>query len=92
MGILTTLWNDILERFNCISKKLQSVQIDLTTVVSLYKSLVSYIGDLRNSFSFYEKLGKGKSSIEEYKIERKRKKKMPYGESNQDNPTSLQNN
>lgn len=86
MGILTTLWNDILERFNCISKKLQSVQIDLTTVVSLYKSLINYIGDLRNSFSFYEKLGKEKSGVKEYKIERKRKKKMPYGESNQDNP------
>jgi len=90
MGILTKLWNDILERFNCISKKLQSVQIDLTTVVSLYKSLINYIGDLRNSFSFYEKLGKEKSGVEEYKIERKRKKKMTYGESNQDNPTLQQ--
>lgn len=60
--------------------------------MSLYKSLINYIniGNLRNSFSFYEKLGKEKSGIKEYKIERKRKKKMPYGESNQDNPTLQQ--
>ncbi|XP_060846758.1 zinc finger MYM-type protein 1-like [Rhopalosiphum padi] len=64
MGILTTLWNDILERFNCISKKLQSVHIDLTTVVTLYKSLIYYIQDLRNSFAFYEKLGKEKSGVD----------------------------
>jgi len=90
MGILTALWNDILERFNCISKKLQSVHIDLTTVVTLYKSLIHYIQDLRNSFAYYEKLGKEKSGVDQYKIERKRKRKMPYGESNQNNSTFQQ--
>lgn len=90
MGILTTLWNDILEKFNCISKNLQSVHIDLTTVVTLYKSLIYYIQDLRNSFAFYETLGKEKSGVDQYKIERKRKRKMPYGESNQNNSTFKQ--
>lgn len=50
MGILVSVWNDILERFNIISKKLQNVHIDLAIVITLYKSLINYIIDLRNSF------------------------------------------
>nr|XP_047122894.1 zinc finger MYM-type protein 1-like [Hydra vulgaris] len=48
-AIMATLWGDILERFNKTSKQLQSVEIDLETVVSLYESLIRYVLDLRNS-------------------------------------------
>ncbi|XP_065680610.1 zinc finger MYM-type protein 1-like [Hydra vulgaris] len=47
-AIMATLWGDILERFNKTSKQLQSVEIDLETVVSLYESLIRYVLDLRN--------------------------------------------
>lgn len=50
MGILVSEWNDILEWFSSISGKLQNVHIDLTIAISLYKSLINYIMDLRNSF------------------------------------------
>nr|XP_047132496.1 uncharacterized protein LOC124811214 [Hydra vulgaris] len=46
-AIMATLWGDILERFNKTSKQLQSVEIDLETVVSLYESLIRYVLDLR---------------------------------------------
>nr|XP_047141435.1 zinc finger MYM-type protein 1-like [Hydra vulgaris] len=39
-AIMATLWGDILERFNKTSKQLQSVEIGLETVVSLYESLI----------------------------------------------------
>ncbi|KAL4148045.1 hypothetical protein QTP88_002349 [Uroleucon formosanum] len=56
MCILVTFWNDILERFNSTSKKLQTVEIDLTIVINLYTSLIHYVTDLRNTFSHYEKI------------------------------------
>lgn len=83
MGILVSVWNDILERFNIISKILQNVHIDLTIVITLYKSLINYIMDLRNSFSYYEKLGMEKTGIIEYKFSRTKKRKIPFDESSQ---------
>jgi len=83
MGILVSVWNDILERFNIVSKKLQNVHIDLTIVITLYKSLINYIMDLRNSFSHYEKLGIEKTGIIQYKVSRIKKRKMPFDESSQ---------
>ncbi|XP_065663081.1 zinc finger MYM-type protein 1-like [Hydra vulgaris] len=47
-AVMATLWGDILEKFNKTSKQLQSVEIDLETVVSLYESLIRYVLDLRN--------------------------------------------
>jgi hypothetical protein len=58
--------------------------------MTLCDSLINYIQDLRSSFAYYEKLGKEKSSVDKYKIERKRKRKMLYGESNQNNLTFQQ--
>ncbi|XP_008183353.1 uncharacterized protein LOC100574093 [Acyrthosiphon pisum] len=87
MGILVSVWNDILERFNIVSKKLQNVHIDLTIVITLYKSLINYIMDLRNSFSHYEKLGIEKTGIIEYKVSRIKKRKMPFDESSQGDTT-----
>ncbi|XP_050064590.1 zinc finger MYM-type protein 1-like [Aphis gossypii] len=83
MGILVSVWNDILERFNIINKKLHNVHIDLTIVITLYKSLINYIMDLRNSFSYYEKLGMEKTGIIEYKFSRTKKRKIPFDESSQ---------
>ncbi|KAL4143156.1 hypothetical protein QTP88_005519 [Uroleucon formosanum] len=81
MCILVSFWNDILERFNSTSKKLQTIEIDLTIVINLYTSLINYVTDLRNTFSHYEKLAMEKSEIKEYKVVRKKKRKIPYDES-----------
>lgn len=42
MCFLTLMWNDVFERFNKVSKSLQSVDIGLGTVVELYHSLKVY--------------------------------------------------
>lgn len=55
-SIMVTLWDDILERFNITSKKLQSVEIDLKTIISLYESLIQCVLVLRSIlFDLYEK-------------------------------------
>jgi len=81
MCILVSFWNDILKRFNSTSKKLQTIEIDLTIVINLYTSLIHYVTDLRNTFSYYEKLAMEKSEIKEYKVVRKKKRKVLYDES-----------
>lgn len=74
IGILITVWGDILQRFNKINKALQKVTIDLETVISMYNSLIQYINDLRDCFDHYEEIGKTKCGINEYKTTRKNKK------------------
>lgn len=41
------MWSPILNRFDATSKTLQSINIDLSIVVSLYESLKKYAQDLR---------------------------------------------
>lgn len=47
---MLVLWTPILERFNMASESLQFVDIDLSSVVVLYKSLELYVSELRNNF------------------------------------------
>jgi len=47
MSFLSLFWGDILCRFNNCSKKLQSVEINLGTVIDIYQSLITYVNDLR---------------------------------------------
>ncbi|KAL4082431.1 hypothetical protein QTP88_029898 [Uroleucon formosanum] len=56
MCFLTLVWNDVLERFNKVSKSLQSVDIGLGTVVELYHSLVMYLECIQEDgiFDLYE--------------------------------------
>lgn len=53
-AVLAMLWGDILERFNKISNRLQSVEIVLETVVSIYESLIRYVLDFKSMFDTYE--------------------------------------
>ncbi|XP_022178978.1 uncharacterized protein LOC111039694 [Myzus persicae] len=82
MGIMVSVWSDVLERFNVTSKKLQEVKIDLKTVLSLYNSLIKYSEELRNNFDLYEQKGFEKCGIKEYKdiSSRKKKRKLAFGE------------
>jgi len=83
---MTIFWTNILERVNKTSKKLQSVDIDLITVVELYQSLIHYIESLRNenSFKILEDIAIKKSGIKDYNDhnKRKRKRKMHIDENN----------
>lgn len=83
MGIMVSVWGDVLKRFNVTSKKLQEVKIDLKTVSSFYNSLIKYTEELRNHFDLYEKKGFEKCGIQEYKYisSRKKKRKLVFGES-----------
>jgi len=44
---MSLFWGDILCRFNNCSKKLQSVKINLATVIDIYQSLITYVNNLR---------------------------------------------
>lgn len=87
-GILSTInrleitfmiifWGNILDRFNSTSKKLQSVEIDLSIVVELYESLINYITELRTDemFDMFEDKAVKSSQTKQYDSQIKRKKK-----------------
>ncbi|KAL4152988.1 hypothetical protein QTP88_000821 [Uroleucon formosanum] len=77
MCFLTLMWNDVLERFNKVSKSLQSVDIGLGTVVELYHSLVMYLEGIREDgiFDLYESRGIELSGEQNYTYDLKRKPK-----------------
>ena len=63
---IALVWNEILCRFHSVSKALQSVDIELPTVVELYKSLIEYVEHLREKFAIYECKAIEKCDIHEY--------------------------
>ncbi|CAI6364123.1 unnamed protein product [Macrosiphum euphorbiae] len=77
---MTTLWGDILQRFNKTSKQLQSVEFDLGTVVSVYEFLIRYVLDLRSMFDTYEERAVNKSGHKIYRKIRKRKRELTVDE------------
>lgn len=83
---MTIFWTNILDRVNKTSKKLQSIDIDLITVVELYQSLIHYVESLRNedSFKIFEDIAIKKSGIKNYNDhnKRKRKRKIHVDENN----------
>lgn len=62
-----------MERFNKTNKLLQSVDIDLGTVVDLYTSLARFVQEVRSNFTRYETEAKLISS-EVYEADKKRKR------------------
>lgn len=90
-SFLVIFWSDILERFNMTSKKLQSINIDIFTVVELYESLIHYLKAIRNrkSFDKYEDLAKENSHISIYdeSENRKKKRKLHSDETNSNDTT-----
>ena len=70
-GVLTVVWSTVMERFNKTNQLLQSVNIDLGTVVDLYTSLTGFVQEVRSSFTKYETEAKLISS-EVYEADQKR--------------------
>lgn len=87
-AFMTVFWTDILERLNKTNKKLQSVNIDLITVVDLYQSLIHYVESLRNedSFKILEDIAKSKFGINDYNdLNNRKKKRKLHIDENKDN-------
>ena len=70
-GILTALWDTIVQRMNKTSKLLQSSTLDVNTAAFLLHSLKDFIESLRTEFSLFEEQGMMLSKIEVYKEEEK---------------------
>lgn len=73
------MWTPILKRFNITSKTLQTVNTDLSTVVTLYDSLVLYIKGFRNKFDQIEQSAKQITNETQYtpvNYQDKKKKKF----------------
>ena len=73
-GIFAQFWNDLLQRFNSTSKKLQSESIDLNTAVDLLQSLSVFVGSLRDRFDEYVTNGGELSGTSEFTVHRARKR------------------
>lgn len=54
VGIITIVWNSILQRTNNTSIDLQKSTINLSVIVSVYESLITFIHDVRSSFDNFE--------------------------------------
>ncbi|KAL4089691.1 hypothetical protein QTP88_024681 [Uroleucon formosanum] len=74
---MSLFWGDLLQRFNVVSKYLQSVNIDVCTVCDQYEALIKYVVNLRSDemFQHYEVLAMKKCSENCYETIYKRKKK-----------------
>lgn len=70
-ALMSGLWGTILERFGAVSKKIQSIAIDVGIVVELYESLIQFVRDTREIFLTYEATAIEKSSVKDYEIKRK---------------------
>lgn len=68
------MWTPILKRCNITSKTLQTVTTDLSTVVTLYDSLVLYIKEFRNKFVQVEQSAKQITEETQYSNELSRRK------------------
>lgn len=81
-AIMTVFWGFLLNRINATSKKLQSVEIDITIVIELYEVLIHFIGEIRDNFDDFENQAKKLSFLQEYErdFRRIRKPKLLPGE------------
>lgn len=70
-ALMSGLWGTILERFGAVSKKIQSIAIDVGIVVELYESLIQFVRDTREIFLTYEATAIEKSSVKDYEVKRK---------------------
>lgn len=74
-GVLTTVWNSILQRINIANKDLQSSKINVSAIVPLYTSLIDFIQSVRENFTMYEEEAFSLNITSDYSL--KRKVKVP---------------
>ena len=74
IGIYACFWNNILQRANATSKKLQTVKLDLNSAVASLHSLREYIKDKRGEFQVFEREGEELTGAT-YQVERQSRRK-----------------
>uniref|UniRef100_A0A0B7BVG9 DUF4371 domain-containing protein n=1 Tax=Arion vulgaris TaxID=1028688 RepID=A0A0B7BVG9_9EUPU len=74
-GIVSILWNGILERLQASSASLQSPDQDLNTGYALYESLHGYVQAMRPTFSDIEAKAKILTDCQEYQQQTSRRRK-----------------
>ena len=74
IGIYACFWNNILQRANATSKKLQTVKLDLNSAVASLHSLREYIKDKRGEFQVFEREGEELKGAT-YQVERQSRRK-----------------
>lgn len=89
LGIMTSLWAAVMERFNKTSMFLQGAQLDLNTAVKLLTSLVDYVQSIRSRFEEFEAYGKKLSGTDQYKEERSRKRQRNTRNDDGDAPDTV---
>lgn len=89
-SFMTVVWNSILERFNVVSKQLQTADMDVATVCNLYSSLVGFLEEMKMGYEVFKNLGQKKfeslcniTTIDQDK-KRIKKKKRFFDESDSD--------
>ena len=65
-GFYTGFWHVILDRFNQTSKSLPSTTTDLSTAVTLLKSLSTFVQSLRDRFEEFVTDGAERSGSSEF--------------------------
>ena len=65
-GIMTVIWDAILQRFNIVSKALQHPKLDLNSTISLFNNLINFVALQRYRFCFFEAKGKDLSGTSNY--------------------------
>lgn len=73
--IMVEFWGRILKRMNAVNKELQSVDIDVSRVVDLYDSLIEFVAETRDNFTFYEDEALKVSLVTEYELDSDSKRK-----------------
>lgn len=74
-GIMTIMWNRILERLQATSASLQSSDQDLNTGYALYETVYAYVQAMRSTFSDVEAKAKDLTDCEEYQQQTSRRSK-----------------
>ncbi|XP_039306752.1 zinc finger MYM-type protein 1-like [Solenopsis invicta] len=82
-AFMAIFWGTLLSRLNASSKKLQSIDIDISIVLELYKSLINFVQRIRNDFDEFENKAKLLSNEQKYERckSRIKKRKLQLDES-----------
>ena len=77
-GIYSVFWNDILERVNATSRKLQDSKLDLNAAVAMVVSLKRFVEAKRETFTQYERHGPTLSGTPDYVQTRQRPRNVRF--------------
>jgi hypothetical protein len=80
VGIMTVLWDKVMDRFNATNLSLQKVDISLGQSCQMYSSLIEFIAFIRDEFDAIENDAKLLVNGTDYRSTRSRLRKRQYDE------------